>query len=427
VTQLSLERLPQLRALCAGWPDRLAAAVYVPVVAGFGAVSAEVPAVNGSSPGEVAAALAAFHAEAEAGALGGGCALDLELAAEPFASWADPALGLYPFNAARNRALGLARSEAVLLLDVDFRPWSGLPDLHARRPGAAAELRRELVERRTALVLPAFETADGGAAGRGVAAAAAARGKAYALEAWRAGEIAPFQVAQYARGHSATDYARWAAATQRYDVTYEPGYEPYLLVARRHVPFYDERFRGYGRDKIAHALHMAALGVRFAAHPAGYVVHAPHAKAPTFKATKAGGQWAYLFQLYMVARYEIDGEAGAGPPPGAEPYAPVTAFASRCAREVPVNAAREARLWALVRRRWPDGARGGAPGSAGAPAIAARKATAGGGAPRGEGALVAEPEVDAPAAEVALEEPAAAVEEAADEPLRARPAQRGGD
>lgn len=35
------------------------------------------------------------------------------------------------------------------------------------------------------------------------------------------------------------------------------GYEPYILVLREHVPWYDERFRGYGRDKIVHLMHLA--------------------------------------------------------------------------------------------------------------------------------------------------------------------------
>ncbi len=69
------------------------------------------------------------------------------------------------------------------------------------------------------------------------------------------------------------------------------GYEPYILINKRFVPWYDERFRGYGRDKIVHILHIARLGMRFVAHPRAFVVHVPHPKAPTFKATKEGGQW----------------------------------------------------------------------------------------------------------------------------------------
>lgn len=84
------------------------------------------------------------------------------------------------------------------------------------------------------------------------------------------------------------------------------GYEPYILIARRYVPWYDERFRGYGRDKIVHLTHIAALGVRFAVHPSAYVVHVPHKKAPTYKATKQSGQWDKVGQRGAQAGCRLD-------------------------------------------------------------------------------------------------------------------------
>ena len=35
------------------------------------------------------------------------------------------------------------------------------------------------------------------------------------------------------------------------------GYEPYVLVSRQHVPWYDERFMGYGWDKIVFIMDLA--------------------------------------------------------------------------------------------------------------------------------------------------------------------------
>lgn len=40
--------------------------------------------------------------------------------------------------------------------------------------------------------------------------------------------------------------------------TSEQGYEPYLVALRQNIPWYDERFRGYGRDKITHLLHVSS-------------------------------------------------------------------------------------------------------------------------------------------------------------------------
>lgn len=36
-----------------------------------------------------------------------------------------------------------------------------------------------------------------------------------------------------------------------YRISYSVGYEPYLLISRRLMPLYDERFRGYGFDKAS--------------------------------------------------------------------------------------------------------------------------------------------------------------------------------
>lgn len=60
-------------------------------------------------------------------------------------------------------------------------------------------------------------------------------------------QFAPF----YKRGHTATDYKSWFGAERPYPVKFVPGYEPFVLMSRVHVPWYDERFRGYGWDKAS--------------------------------------------------------------------------------------------------------------------------------------------------------------------------------
>ena len=64
-----------------------------------------------------------------------------------------PLGALYPINAMRNAAIGLATSALVLPLDVDFLPCAGL---HASlaRPDALAAARRACCEERWMLVLP---------------------------------------------------------------------------------------------------------------------------------------------------------------------------------------------------------------------------------------------------------------------------------
>lgn len=74
---------------------------------------------------------------------------------------------LYPVNAMRNRALARARTEAVLLLDVDFWPSAELSEL-VQKPAKYASLVEEL-RKGTAVVLPAYETGDSGDIGVEVA------------------------------------------------------------------------------------------------------------------------------------------------------------------------------------------------------------------------------------------------------------------
>ena len=47
-----------------------------------------------------------------------------------------------------------------------------------------------------------------------------------------------------------TNYKKWFTSAEPYAIKFRSGYEPYVLVARKIMPWYDERFRGYGWDKV---------------------------------------------------------------------------------------------------------------------------------------------------------------------------------
>lgn len=312
-----------LRGQCRTWGDRIAATVYVPYITNFGAASLETKAVNGSSIEDIVAFLDDFHGKLEVET--GACALDLELVMEKFTTWDDDNVTLYPFNALRNRALMLAKTEAIVLLDVDFLPSQSLPQTYQNRPGSYADLLQVLVEEKTAYVLPAFETKQQGADGRVVAKNVAKRGKLAAVNAWNHGNIAGFQVSQYPAGHSPTDFGKWISTIEAYNIEYLKGFEPYIMISRRYVPWYDERFRGYGRDKIVHLTHLAEqLEIKMRVHRSGFVIHSPHAKSSTFKTTKETGQWDALLDLYVRVRQDIS----------IREFVPVTSFAKHCLHHV---------------------------------------------------------------------------------------------
>ncbi|CAK0898505.1 unnamed protein product [Prorocentrum cordatum] len=217
---------------------------------------------------------------------------------------------LYPVNALRNAALAAARAELVLLLDVDFVPSAGLYPALAGSPGLLREAlgggSGPLRGPARALVVPAFEVHGG----RGRARALARSGDAVRA-ACRAGEAEGFHVSHFPRGHSATDFERWlrgpalgadvcgpagrlssrSHGVDGYRAAYEEYFEPYVVAARRLVPAYDERFRGYGLNKISHLYEMSARGFEFyvAEHPDAFVVAEEHPKSSSWSSVYGTG------------------------------------------------------------------------------------------------------------------------------------------
>lgn len=52
-------------------------------------------------------------------------------------------------------------------------------------------------------------------------------------------------------------------------------------VARPVAPYYDERFHGYGKNKIEHISHLRLMGYQFRVLPEGFIVHNPHVESAT--------------------------------------------------------------------------------------------------------------------------------------------------
>jgi hypothetical protein len=153
----------------------------------------------------------------------------------------------------------------------------------ARDPGAnARRTLRQLRRERCVMVVPAFECRPqpGGGYPADVAAVRALA---------EAGEARGFHTDYFPQGHAPTDFGQWfarsaapstlpsrpggapatapRAPTPRggsYAVPFAAGFEPYVLAAREALPLYDERFRGYGMNKISHlhAVHAAGLCFR---------------------------------------------------------------------------------------------------------------------------------------------------------------------
>ena len=68
------------------------------------------------------------------------------------------------------------------------------------------------------------------------------------------------------------------------------GYEPFVISARKNVPWYDVRFRGEGQDRIVHTLNMAG-SVNFAVHPTAFVVRQPRPAGQSAQLAKSLPQY----------------------------------------------------------------------------------------------------------------------------------------
>ena len=76
---------------------------------------------------------------------------------------------------------------------------------------------------------------------------------------------------------------------------------------RRPFPPYDERFQGYGQNKVGHIFELAAAGYKFVVHPRAFVLH-------TFKESKtyvAMKDWTVGWSCWHGFRAELEAHYGA--------------------------------------------------------------------------------------------------------------------
>lgn len=92
----------------------------------------------------------------------------------------------------------------------------------------------------------------------------------------------------------------------------EEGFEPFVLGARSLLPDYDERFRGYGWDKTAHAQHLRAENFTYSLLPVHFAVARYH--QPTATAVRIFGEEPdLLLRTRMEWLYEkVSGEIQEG-------------------------------------------------------------------------------------------------------------------
>lgn len=158
VTQLSADRLPNLEDQCISWPDRVVAAVYVPMTVNSSGGLPLLPSYSSTTLDDMIRGIDSFHKFMEETAV---CALDLVFLGQFIDKTDFP--GPYPVNALRNKALSLVRTELSIHVNVDFlvNPLLGSPGEGYKDEDTYRKL-ISMAKKKTAYLLPSFKLLDHG-------------------------------------------------------------------------------------------------------------------------------------------------------------------------------------------------------------------------------------------------------------------------
>ncbi|VDM96748.1 unnamed protein product [Thelazia callipaeda] len=170
----------------------------------------------------------------------------------------------YPINYLRNVALNSSSDASfVFLIDVDFIPKPGLYSMLCQK------LLTSNIVTKKAYVVPAFEYI-----GSGIPIVPETKNDLLLEIDKRRMQI--FRQEIWIQGHAATNYSHWRYAEQEYSIPWRNDYEPYIVVRRSRLPLYDQRFAGFGWNKVSHIMSLNAAKYEFVVLPNAYIIHQPH-------------------------------------------------------------------------------------------------------------------------------------------------------
>lgn len=190
----------------------------------------------------------------------------------------------YPINILRNIALKQAVTPYVFLTDVDFLPMYSLYDYLKKM---VTELKMESSPEK-ALVVPAFESQR--------YRMSFPKTKQDLIQMLDSGTLFTFRYHVWTKGHSPTDYERWRTSSFPYRISWQPDFEPYILVHKKNLPEYDARFVGFGWNKVSHIMQLFANGYQFIVLPNAFIIHMPHAPSfdiERFRSSSNYRKWVY--------------------------------------------------------------------------------------------------------------------------------------
>ncbi|XP_034937616.1 LARGE xylosyl- and glucuronyltransferase 1-like isoform X2 [Chelonus insularis] len=170
----------------------------------------------------------------------------------------------YPINYLRNVAISQIPTPYIFQLDVDFLPPV---DLYEKLMSYILKSNTSELEKK-AFIIPAFETQR--------YRFTFPANKDELLKYLTYGVLYTFRYHVWTKGHAATNFSYWKTAVDPYEVSWEPDFEPYIVVSKS-APMYDERFIGFGWNKVSYITHLTALGYKYIVLPNVFIIHRPHA------------------------------------------------------------------------------------------------------------------------------------------------------
>ncbi|CAH3103630.1 unnamed protein product, partial [Porites lobata] len=182
----------------------------------------------------------------------------------------------YPINRLRNIAIRNAKTQYIFLVDVDFVPSPYL-EIVARDNIIEYNKKRNNTDDKVAFVVPAFDGA------RNLFTRELPETKEKLVKmVKRKRKLSPFRQIESPLSHSSTNYSKWYNSNESYEVSgYQDKYEPYLILRMTpELPLYDERFTGYGMNKISHIIELTILRYKFIVLPDVWIVHRYHRLSP---------------------------------------------------------------------------------------------------------------------------------------------------
>lgn len=196
------------------------------------------------------------------------------------------------FNLWRNVAKLYARTDYIMMLDVDFYLCTDFRHRILSNPSVLAKLDAG----RTALVVPAFEYL---LQDDGLDAVTFPTHKTDLIQQVQQDRIDMFHKS-WLNGHGATNYSHWYASSDLYKVTdYNFSYEPYVIFKKDGAPWCDERFIGYGANKAACLYEIYLAGLEYWVLPDDFLIHQTHSY-PEDTRRKEVSQWMDLWRRRML-------------------------------------------------------------------------------------------------------------------------------